>query len=138
MFKNKKMSENRKKKRGIPTNINNFKEKRNLSPQELREYLQLVTISNTERWKAIQYANNTALLPNGKELAKQQEAIANLLHNSIENWISHTLQECGVQPGQAVNINSTTGVVEYAKANMEKEQKHIKVDKKEKVTKDEK
>ena len=106
------MSENRKKKRGIPTNINNFKEKRNLSPQELREYLQLVTISNTERWKAIQYTNNTALLPNGKELAKQQEAIANLLQNSMENWIGHTLQECGVPPRQAVNINSTNGFVE--------------------------
>lgn len=124
------MGENRKKRKGIPTNVEDFKEKRNLNQQELREYIGIVTLCNNQKWRAMQIANNTALIPRGKEIAKEEEAISNLLENAKNNWIAQVLKGCGVLPGQAVNINSHTGVIEYAKTNMEKEKSHIEVDKK--------
>ena len=97
----------------------NLPERRDLNEQELREYLKLVEICNTERWKAVQFASNTALIPDGQKVAATQEAIANLLENSRNNWISHVLKGCGVPSGQSVNVHSETGKIEYAKASKE-------------------
>ena len=59
----------------------------------------------------MQIMGNTALIPDGQNVAKTQEAIANLLENSKNNWISQVLTSCGVPKGQSVNINSATGEI---------------------------
>ena len=85
--------------------------RRNLNPQELKEYIELVKLCNAEHWKAGIFTGNTAIIHNGKEVAKQQESIARLLENSKNNWLSRVLAVCGIPLGQAVNINSETGEI---------------------------
>lgn len=115
-----KMSESRKIKKGL---VEAPKKRRNLNKQELQEYLEILRFCNGERWKAMQISGNTALVPNGQEVAKTQEAIANLLDNTKNNWLSQVLTECGVPKGQAVNINSVTGEIQDTKTEIEKKLK---------------
>ncbi len=85
--------------------------KRNLTKAELTEYLHLIQVCNVQSWKAGQIKANTALIPNGQEVAKTEEAIARLLENSKNNWLSYVLIQCGIPSGQSVNINSKTGEI---------------------------
>lgn len=86
-------------------------ERRNLNPQELKEYLELVKLCNAEHWKASLFTNNTAILHGGQELAKQQESVSKLLEDSKNNWLSRVLAGCGIPLGTAVNINMETGEI---------------------------
>ena len=90
--------------------------KRNLTTAELQEFIALTSLVNSEMWKAMQIAGNTALITNGIELAKQSEDTAKVLLNAKNNWTNQKLMECGVKPGVACSINSETGqIVENVK-----------------------
>lgn len=114
--------------KGIPTSVQDFKERRNLNKAELREYIGLVTLCNNQRWKSMQISHNTALIFEGQKVAKLEESITNLLDNARNNWIAQVLQDCGVPPGQAVSIDNETGVIEYAKTDKDLHEPHIKVE----------
>ncbi len=88
-----------------------IKERRDLTVQELKEYNELIKVCNMQHWKAGQINSNTALIPNGQDVGKTEEAIAKLLENSKNNWLSHILSDCGIPVGQSVNINTETGEI---------------------------
>lgn len=102
-------------------------ERRNLNAEELREYIRMVELVNAQLWKAMQIKSNTALVPNGIEIAAQEEAIHRLLDNAKNQWISQVLIRCGVPAGVSVNINSITGKIEEKEKELE-EKIDIKVD----------
>ena len=120
-----KMSEGRKIKKGL---IKGPIKYRNLDKKELHEYLELIKVCSAQHWKAAMIANNTALIPNGIEVSKIETAIAVLLENSKNNWLSRVLANCGVPLGQSVNINSTTGKIEFAKVEEKKDKVDAKKD----------
>lgn len=101
-----KMSANRKAKKAVEKI-----ERRNMSEAELKEYISLVQVCNTQHWRAKMIAMNTALIPEGADTAKREEAIGNVLQNSLNNWLSRTLVSCGIALGQSVNINTNTGEI---------------------------
>ena len=119
---------NNKTEKGVPTNVNDFVEKRNLNQQELQEYIEMVKLCNNQRWKTMLITGNTALIPDGLNMAKYESAVTNLLDNSRNNWISQLLVKCGVPSGQSIKIDSETGVIEYIKnipVDIEKKEKRI-------------
>ena len=84
---------------------------RPLTKAELQELLALTNLVSTEKFKAFQISGNTALIPRGQEVAKEQDAIARLMENVKNSWTSSKLTECGVPKNQAVNINQETGEI---------------------------
>jgi len=108
-----KMSETKKVKKGI---VEKPIKRRNLTRSELQEFIALTSLVNSEMWKAMQIAGNTALITNGLEYAKQLEDTSKVLLNAKNNWTNQKLMECGVKPGVACSINSETGqIVENVK-----------------------
>lgn len=114
-----KMSNNRKQKKGI---VEAPPVRRNLNPEELREFVRMTELVNSQMWLTMLVAGNTALVPNGQDLAKQMEAVAKLALNAKNQWESQTLRACGVPVGQAVKINSETGEIVNATADEIREQ----------------
>jgi len=105
-------------------------ERRNLNPQELKEIQGLTTVANNQHWRATQIAGNTAMIHNGQEVAKSESDIAKVLENAKTNWVTHKMIECGVTPGQAVNINMETGAIIDAGSKEKLEPIDVKVESK--------
>ena len=82
---------------------------RGMTPAELLELQDLHRIVRIERFKAEQVAGNTAVIPRGKELAAECEAVAQIFENFKQQWISDKLREMGFKPEDKVSIDLVTG-----------------------------
>jgi hypothetical protein len=102
-----KMSTTRKIKKGVLGVV----PQRNFTPAELLELQEMIRIANARRFEAAQIKANTALVPNGQMVADQTEAIARLLENVKNQYVSSKLQECGYPQGTRCDINMTTGEI---------------------------
>ncbi len=87
------------------------KEKRNLTPEETNALKEMVRAVNARQWEAAQIKGNTALVPRGQEIVAELEAIARLLENAKNHWISQVLVECGYEPDTKCSLNLSTGEV---------------------------
>jgi hypothetical protein len=87
------------------------KEKRNLSPEELIVFNEMRRAADMREYEAGQVHANTALVPHGKQVAEQLAAIAQLLRNAQQAYLSSKLLECGYSMQEKVSINLTTGVI---------------------------
>jgi len=85
--------------------------KRNLNPLELRELNERIRLADMRAFEASLIAGNTALVPNGKEVAETFEAIARLMENAKNQWYTQKLVACGYLPGAVVNVNLNTGEI---------------------------
>lgn len=104
-----KMSATRKMKKGISTTPG--VERRNFNAQEIMELNMMQTMINQEKFKASNIKSNSALVPRGKEVAEECEAIARLLENARNQYVSAKLVECGYLPGTRCDINFATGEI---------------------------
>lgn len=86
-------------------------EKRNLTPEETLEIQEMQRLVSARRFEAVNIKGNTALVPRGQEIAAELEAIANLLENAKNHYISQKLLECGYKPETRCSLNLTTGEV---------------------------
>ena len=104
-----KMSEKRKIEKGI---IPPKPEPRKVfNEAELTELNALISLVACEKFKAIQIKGNTALIPDGQKYCEQQEAVARLMENVKQNWVSQKLTELGYEKGLNVQINGKTGEI---------------------------
>lgn len=87
------------------------KEPRAFTANEILEIQELHRVASAERFKATQVKGNTAMVPDGQKLAEQMDAIARLMENFKNNYISSKLAECGYTPSQKVNIDLKTGQI---------------------------
>ena len=85
--------------------------KRNFTQQELQELQEMQRVTNSKKFEAIQIKNNTALIPRGQEVAEETEAVARLLENVKDQWVSMKLTECGFKQNEKVGINLQTGEI---------------------------
>ena len=85
--------------------------RRDFTPQEVLELNDMQRLVNARKWEAAQIGGNTALIPRGQEVAKEVDAIARLLDNVKNNWVSHKLLECGYAVDTKCSINLSTGAI---------------------------
>lgn len=85
--------------------------KRSLTPAETMELQEMQRLVNSRKFEAVLIKGNTALVQNGQQIAEQYAAIAALLDNTKNQWVSQKLSECGYSPNDKCNINLTTGEV---------------------------
>lgn len=85
--------------------------KRNFTPDEALQLQEMNRIVSAKKWEADLVRGNTALVPNGQEVASTFEAIARLCENEKNRWVSVKLSECGYANGAKVNINLFTGEI---------------------------
>ena len=85
--------------------------KRNLTPEETLQLQEMIKLINARKFEAEQIKNNTALVPDGQKVAEQIEAIARLLDNVRNQYVSQKLVECGYGAGQKCNINLGSGEI---------------------------
>lgn len=104
-----KMSATRKMKKGISTTPG--VERRNFNAEEIMSLNMMQTLINQEKFKASNIKANTALVPRGKEIAEECDAIARLLENTRNQYVSAKLVECGYLPGTRCDINFATGEI---------------------------
>lgn len=88
---------------------------RELSPNEILELQELHRIASSYKFIANQIKGNTALIEDGKKLARQMEQIATLAENVKGQWISQKLAHLGYEKDQRVNVNLLTGEIIKAK-----------------------
>ena len=92
-----------------------------LSAQNLKELQELTRLVNGEKFKLIQIIGNTALIPNGTQMARQQEAITSLLENQKAQWTGTILAGMGYAPNEKVSIDLITGKIKNVEStNSEK------------------
>jgi hypothetical protein len=87
------------------------KPKTNFTPEEVVELSEMLRLMNGEKYKAAQVKANTALVPRGKEVAEELEAIARILENAKNGWMSAKMVEHGYANGESVTVNLTTGEI---------------------------
>ena len=103
-----KMTETKKERLGIASPI---QPKRNLTAAECVELQEMIRIANAENFKAKQVRGNTALVPRGLEVAGEVEAMARLLENAKNLFVSQLLKQCGYEDGVRCSLNLSTGEV---------------------------
>lgn len=81
------------------------------SEKELAELVELNRIVASEKFKSIQIKGNTTMIPDGQKMAEQQEAVARLMENIKDNWLSSKLRELGCKEGKPVSIDLNTGEI---------------------------
>lgn len=79
--------------------------------KDLRELEELNRIASAEKFKSIQIKGNTAMIPDGQKVSEQQEAIARLMENVKNNWVSSRLRELGCKEGTPQTIDLKTGEI---------------------------
>ncbi len=87
------------------------KPKRNFTPSETLELQEMHRLTSARKFEAAQIKGNTALVPRGKEIAEETEAIARLIENAKNLYVSQKLIECGYRPNDKCSINLTTGEI---------------------------
>lgn len=85
--------------------------KRHLTIPETMELRQRILLMNSRLYEAALIKANTALVPNGQEVAATFEAIGNLLQNDHNHWYSKKLLECGYSQGDNCNVNLDSGEI---------------------------
>lgn len=85
--------------------------KRDLTPEETLEFQEILRIANGRTFEAAQVKGNTALIPRGQEVAAELDAIARLMVNAKNLWLSQKLLECGYADGTKCSINLSTGKI---------------------------
>ena len=85
--------------------------KRNLTEQERLELQEMQRVVSAKKFEAAQIKGNTALIPRGQEIFMEVDAIARLLDNARNGWVSAKLQECGYEENEMCTINLSTGEV---------------------------
>ena len=109
-----KMTDTKKERLGIKSPL---QAQRGLTPPELIELQELIRVANAKNYEANQIRGNTALLnttadpQRGVHLAEETEAIARILENAKNMYVSHVLQACGYEDGTKCSINLNTGAV---------------------------
>ena len=81
------------------------------TPTEVMELQEMQRLVNSRKFEAAQIKGNTALVPKGQEVADQLEAIARLLENVKNGWVSGKLAEHGYPKDAICNINLTNGKI---------------------------
>jgi hypothetical protein len=87
------------------------KEPRPFDRSEFYELQELHRIVIIEKFKKEQVKNNTAIIPDGKKLVKQLEALCNLYEGIKQRWIADKLIQMGYDKDEKVKIDMETGVV---------------------------
>ena len=82
-----------------------------LNEIDLKELEELNRISAAEKFKSIQIKGNTAMIPDGQKVSEQQDAIARLMENVKNNWVSSRLRELGCKQGEPMTIDLKTGEI---------------------------
>ena len=95
----------------IKNKMNWFKKTKKLSEVDLLEFSELNRLVGSEKYKLMAIKNNTALIPMGKQLMRQQEVLVQLIENQKNNWISVKLSELGIPKGLKVNISIKDGLI---------------------------
>lgn len=85
--------------------------KRNFRPEEVLELQEMHRIVSARKFEAAQIGGNTSLVPRGQEIFKEIEAIARLLENAKNHYVSQKLSECGYANGTNVSINLSSGEI---------------------------
>lgn len=85
--------------------------KRNLTHEETMELHAMVNYVNAKKFEAAQIKGNTALIPDGQKVAEQSDAIAGLLDNAKNLWVSRKLVACGYPEDTKCQINLTDGSI---------------------------
>lgn len=79
--------------------------------KDLAELIELNRLVASEKFKSIQIKGNTAMIPDGQKVSEQQEAVARLMENVKDNWLSSKLRELGIKEGKPVSIDLNTGKI---------------------------
>lgn len=82
-----------------------------LNGQNLSELQEIHRLVEYEKFKLKQIKGNTALIPNGNELAEQQEALVNLLEGAKQGILLEKLKSAGCVPGKPVSVNMSSGKI---------------------------
>ena len=81
------------------------------TPQEVLELQEMQRLVNTRKFEAAQIKGNTALVPDGQKCAEQIEAIARLMENVKNGWVSQKLVEHNYPKDAICNINLSNGKI---------------------------
>lgn len=84
---------------------------RQFTPEEVLELQELQRFSQGFLFIAKQIQGNTALIPGGKDIGAQFDAIGRLLANTKQHWIEQKLRECGYSPEEKVSIDFRSGII---------------------------
>ena len=85
--------------------------RRNFTPQETLELQEMQRAVNAKKFEAAQIKGNTALVPNGQRVAEESDAVARLLENVKNQYVSQKLVECGYPNDTKCSINLTDGTI---------------------------
>lgn len=88
-----------------------FRRKPSLSRQDLTDAQELVRILNAFDLVAKLVKGNTALVPQGKKLRDQLEAIVNLLTTTKNEFLGSALLRAGLKQDDKASVNIQTGEV---------------------------
>lgn len=93
-----------------------IKRPRQFTKQELDEIREIQRIAAGEHFKADQIGKNTALVPEGKKLAKQYEATAALFSRIKTELVNQKLGQMGYPSGTPISVDLNTGKITVHKA----------------------
>lgn len=85
-----------------------------LTEQELVELRELQRIAASEMLKANVIRGNTALVPNGQEVATQFEAVARVMSNYRDQFMASAFTRHGYKNGEPLSIDLKTGKITRA------------------------
>lgn len=83
----------------------------NFTAAEVLELSEMTRLCNSERFKAVQFKGNTAIIPRGQEVAAEQDAMSRVLEQAKQQWISQKLRDHGFLPDEKCFINIETGEI---------------------------
>lgn len=91
-----------------------FSKTKKLNDNDLLAFNNLNNLLGQEKYKAILIQNNTAVIPMGRQVMRQQEAIVALVEQGRDDWIRATLSKYEVSKGIKVKIDGKTGEITEA------------------------
>jgi hypothetical protein len=88
-----------------------------LSSEQMNELHEIKRIENMFKFVSELIKMNSALVPQGQEIAKQFECIGLLVTNNKNQYVADLLTAMGYAKDSKVNINTQTGVITPIKEN---------------------
>ena len=85
--------------------------KRNFTAEETLQLQEMLRAISIYKFVSSQVKGNTALVPRGKEVAEETDAVARVLENSKNLWVSQKLLDCGYAANTMCNINLSDGSI---------------------------
>lgn len=82
-----------------------------LSEEDRAEFEELHRMAISYNFLARQIKGNTALVPEGQQVAAQYEAIARLIENAKNQWIGEKLNQMGYPQKVQVKVDIKTGTI---------------------------